>query len=182
MDLPTGTISFLFTDIEGSSRLWQQYPLALGKAVARHDGLLQAAVIENHGHVVKMRGDGLHAVFAAAQDAVAAAVAGQRALQAEEWDAGIGRMPVRMGGHSGSAQLRDGDYFGPTVNRAAAALREQIEAPMLPDEQTEYDLELAALKQALDAGTLQRAWIAGGAMDIDQAVEYALAGPNTQGR
>jgi predicted ATPase/class 3 adenylate cyclase len=119
MDLPTGTVSFLFTDIEGSSRLWEKHHVTMYQAVARHDSLLQSAVVENNGHVVKMRGDGLHAVFASVQDAVAAAVAGQRALQAEEWDEGIDRIPVRMGVHSGSAQLRDGDYFGPTVNRAA---------------------------------------------------------------
>ena len=129
MDLPTGTVTFLFTDIEGSSRLWEQHPVAMRKAVARHDRLLQAAVIENQGYVVKMRGDGLHAVFASVQDAVAAAVAGQRALQAEEWDEGIGRMPVRMGLHSGSAQLRDGDYFGPTVNRAARLAGRRTRGP-----------------------------------------------------
>ncbi|HSG15870.1 MAG TPA: adenylate/guanylate cyclase domain-containing protein [Anaerolineae bacterium] len=103
MVLPTGTVTFLFTDIEGSSRLWEEHPAAMREAVARHDALLQAAVVENQGHVVKMRGDGLHAVFASAQDAVAAAVAGQRALQAEKWDEGIGQMAVRMGLHSGSA-------------------------------------------------------------------------------
>ena len=119
MILPTGTVTFLFTDIEGSSRLWERHPEAMREAVARHDGLLQTAVAQNQGHLVKMRGDGLHAVFASVQDAVAAAVAGQRALLAEEWEASIGQMPVRMGLHSGSAELRDGDYFGPAVNRAA---------------------------------------------------------------
>ncbi|UCG23721.1 MAG: adenylate/guanylate cyclase domain-containing protein [Chloroflexota bacterium] len=119
MVLPTGTVTFLFTDIEGSSRLWERHPGAMRETVARHDGLLQAAVVDNQGHVVKMRGDGLHAVFASAQDAVAAAVAGQRALQAEAWDEGIGQLPVRMGLYSGSAEVRDGDYFGPAVNRAA---------------------------------------------------------------
>ena len=119
IDLPTGTVSFLFTDIEGSSRLWEQHPEGMREAIARHDRLLQAAVVGNKGYVVKMRGDGLHAVFAAVQDAVAAAMAGQQTLQAEASDEDIGRMPVRMGVHSGSAQLRDGDYFGPTVNRAA---------------------------------------------------------------
>jgi predicted ATPase/class 3 adenylate cyclase len=118
MDLPAGAVTFLFTDIEGSSRLWEQHPQAMRGAVARHDKLLQAAVVDNQGHVVKMRGDGLHAVFASVQDAVAAAVDGQRALLAEEWPQGIEGIQVRMGIHSGSAQLRDGDYFGPTVNRA----------------------------------------------------------------
>ena len=119
MDLPTGIVTFLFTDIEGSSRMWELHPEAMRTAVARHDQLLQAAVIDNNGYVVKMRGDGLHAVFDAVQEAIEAAVAGQQALKAEEWDEAIGPMLVRMGVHSGSAQLRDGDYFGPTVNRAA---------------------------------------------------------------
>ena len=119
MNLPTGIVTFLFTDIEGSSRLWERQPMAMRNAVARHDALLKAAVDENQGYLVKMRGDGLHAVFASVQDGVAAAVAGQRALQAEAWDPGVGRLTVRMGLHSGTAQLRDEDYFGPTVNRAA---------------------------------------------------------------
>lgn len=119
MSFPTGSVTFLFTDIEGSGRLWQQHPTAMGKAIARHDELLQDAVVKNRGLVVKMRGDGLHAVFASAQDAIAAAIDGQRALQSEKWDGDIGQVPVRMGLHSGSAELRDGDYFGPSVNRAA---------------------------------------------------------------
>jgi predicted ATPase/class 3 adenylate cyclase len=119
VSLPSGTVTFLFTDIEGSSRLWARHPVTMREAVARHDALLQAAVAGNQGHVVKMLGDGLHAVFASVQDALQAAVTGQRALQAEAWPEDIGRMPVRMGLHSGVAQLRDGDYFGSTVNRAA---------------------------------------------------------------
>ncbi|MGD8585080.1 MAG: adenylate/guanylate cyclase domain-containing protein [Chloroflexota bacterium] len=141
--LPAGTVTFLFTDIAGSSRLWERDPVAMQQAVARHDALLQAAVTENQGYVVKMRGDGLHAVFASAQDAVLAAVAGQRALQAEAWEGQIGRLPVRMGLHSGVAELRDGDYFGPTVNRAARLqdaahggqiLLSQVSAGLLGDE------------------------------------------------
>ena len=89
MDLPIGSVTFLFTDIESSSCLWEQHPMTMGKAIARHDELLQAAVVKNRGHVVKMRGDGLHAVFASVHDAVAAAVDGQRALQVEEWDGNI---------------------------------------------------------------------------------------------
>ena len=63
MELPSGSVTFLFTDIEGSGRLWEQYPATMGAAIARHDELLQELVVKNHGHVVKMRGDGLHAVF-----------------------------------------------------------------------------------------------------------------------
>jgi predicted ATPase/class 3 adenylate cyclase len=117
--LPTGTVTFLFTDIERSSRLWDQHPEAMRDAMAAHDAMLRAAVIENDGWVVKMRGDGLHAVFASAAKAVAAALAGQRALRSATWHEGIGQLRIRMGLHTGSAQLRDGDYFGPAVNRAA---------------------------------------------------------------
>jgi class 3 adenylate cyclase len=118
-DLPKGTVTFLFTDIEGSSRLWEQHPDEMRPAMAQHDARLRAAVLEHGGQVVKMRGDGLHAVFASAQGAVAAAVSGQRALQKAEWDEELGRLKVRMGLHTGTAEIRNGDYFGPVVNRAA---------------------------------------------------------------
>ena len=78
-ELPTGTVTFLFTDLEGSTRLWQEHPEAMKVAAARHDELLHA--IERHsGYVVKTTGDGFHAAFGAAHDAVDAAVAGQLAL------------------------------------------------------------------------------------------------------
>ena len=73
----------------------ERHPAVMHNAVARHDKLLQAAVVKNRGYVVKMRGDGLHAVFAAVKDAVAAAVAGQLALQTEAWDGNLRQMPVR---------------------------------------------------------------------------------------
>ncbi len=117
-DLPTGAVTFLFTDIEGSTRLWEAYPEAMKAALARHDELLRRAVEANHGHVVKTTGDGLHAVFASPADAVTAAVAGQRAVAAEDWGA-TGGLRVRMGLHTGEAELRSGDYFGPALNRAA---------------------------------------------------------------
>ena len=116
--LPTGTVTFLFTDIEGSTRLWERHPEAMRAAVARHDALLRACVEQNHGALVKTTGDGLHAVFADAADAVAALVSGQRALLAEAWGES-GPLRVRMALHTGSAELRGGDYYGPTVNRAA---------------------------------------------------------------
>lgn len=117
--LPEGTVTFLFTDIEGSSRLWEQFPQPMRGAIAQHDAILRAAVVESGGQVVKMRGDGLHAVFASAADAIRAAAAGQRELEAAAWDEATGPLGVRMGLHSGTAELRDGDYFGPAVNRAA---------------------------------------------------------------
>jgi len=71
--LPTGTVTFLFTDLEGSTRLWDEHPDAMKSALARHDELLRAAVESHGGHVVKTTGDGLHAAFGTADDAVAAA-------------------------------------------------------------------------------------------------------------
>ena len=120
-DLPTGTVTFLFTDLEGSTRLWEQHPEAMRDALARHDEILREAVEKRDGVVVKTTGDGLHAAFASAHDAVLAAVDGQRALDAIDWP-----LPevirVRMGLHTGEAALRDGDYFGTAVNLAARAV------------------------------------------------------------
>ena len=80
--LPTGTVTFLFTDIEGSTTLWEQYPDAMQAALARHDRLLRHAIESSGGCIVKSTGDGVLAVFAAAADALAACLAAQRALQA----------------------------------------------------------------------------------------------------
>lgn len=77
-DLPTGTITFLFTDIEGSTQLWERHPGAMKAALARHDELLRRAIESHHGYVVKTTGDGCHAVFASAADAVAAVIDAQR--------------------------------------------------------------------------------------------------------
>ena len=118
MPLPSGTVTFLFTDIEGSTRLWQEHPEAMKSALAHHDEILSTAVTQHDGHVVKTTGDGVHAAFADAQDAIDAAVAGQLALR----EAALGAtapLVVRMGIHSGPAELRDGDYYGTTLNRAA---------------------------------------------------------------
>ena len=87
-------------------------------ALARHDELLRDAIESHGGHVVKTTGDGVHGAFATADDAVAAAVDGQRALAAEPWGP-TGALRVRMGLHTGSAQQREGDYYGPALNRAA---------------------------------------------------------------
>ena len=72
-ELPSGTVTFLFTDLESSTRLWEQFPDAMRAALARHDEILRDAVEKRDGHVVKTTGDGLHAAFALAPDGVAAA-------------------------------------------------------------------------------------------------------------
>ena len=79
-ELPTGTVTFLFTDLEGSTRLWQEHPEATKAALARHDVLVRDAIAEHDGYLVKTTGDGAHAAFATASDAIDAAIAAQLAL------------------------------------------------------------------------------------------------------
>ncbi len=116
--LPSGTVTFLFTDIEGSTKLWETQRDAMQISLARHDALLRQCIEAHGGQVVKTLGDGVHAAFVTATDAVQAALAAQRALHAEAWPAPA-RIRVRMAVHTGSAELREGDYFGPTLNRVA---------------------------------------------------------------
>ena len=113
-----GPLTFLFTDVEGSTRLWELHPRDMQAALERHDILLRAAISDSSGEVVKTSGDGLMAVFDAPLAAVSAALAAQRALIAEPWPA-TSPIRVRMGVHTGEAEARDGDYFGPAVNRTA---------------------------------------------------------------
>ena len=117
-ELATGTVTFLFTDLEGSTRLWEEHPEAMKRALARHDEILRDAVETPGGVVVKTTGDGLLAAFESAEGALLAAAAGQVALAAERWER-TGPLRVRMGIHTGTGELRDGDYFGPALNRAA---------------------------------------------------------------
>ncbi len=121
MNLPDGTVTFLFTDIEGSIRLWDEHPQAMRPALARHDALLRQAIEDNDGAVFKTVGDAFCAAFAIAPDALAAALAAQRALHAEPWPEVLS-LRVRMALHTGAAELRDEDYFGPPLNRVARLL------------------------------------------------------------
>ncbi len=119
VDLPSGgTISFLFTDIEGSTRLWEQFPDGMKEALERHDAILRTAIEHSGGHVVKTTGDGMMAVFERATDAAAASLVAQRDLSRETW-AVTGPLRARMGVHTGQAEQRAGDFFGPAVNRTA---------------------------------------------------------------
>ena len=117
-ELPSGTVTFLFTDIEGSTRLWEAHSEAMRDALARHDDLLHEAIEAAGGHVVKTTGDGCMAAFSTADAGVSAAIAAQRTLGAAPWGE-TGVLRVRMGLHTGVASLRDGDYFGTSLNRAA---------------------------------------------------------------
>jgi class 3 adenylate cyclase len=113
-------VTFLLSDIEGSTALWEQAPEAMRQALARHDALLRPTIEAHHGVIVKSRagGDSVFAAFARASDAVAAAVAIQRSLRDETW-ATPTPLRVRIALHTGEADLRDGDYFGFAVNRCA---------------------------------------------------------------
>jgi class 3 adenylate cyclase len=112
------TLTFLFTDLEGSTRLWQQFPESMKIALAHHDDLLRAAIENSNGRVIKTTGDGFHAVFTSTQDCVRACIQAQTSIIEENWEE-TGSLRVRMGIHIGEAQQRGGDYYGTTVNRAA---------------------------------------------------------------
>jgi predicted ATPase/class 3 adenylate cyclase len=121
MIAPTGTVTLLFTDIEASTQHWEEQREAMRAALRRHDEIVRACVAGREGHVFKMVGDACYAAFWRAPDAVAAALDAQRALSAEDWSA-VGELKVRMALHTGATDERDGDYFGPVVNRVARML------------------------------------------------------------
>ena len=115
---PSGTVTFLFTDIEGSTRLWATQHDAMQASLARHDALVRQSIEASGGYVFKTAGDAFCAAFATAPSAIEAALAAQRALRAERWpERAVIR--VRMALHTGAAELRDGDYFGPPLNQVA---------------------------------------------------------------
>jgi predicted ATPase/class 3 adenylate cyclase len=119
---PTGTVTFLFTDIEGSTRRWDAQPEAMRHALARHDAILRESIEQHGGYVFKTIGDAFCAAFAVAPDALQAALAAQHALHQEAWPEETGALRVRMALHTGAAEVRDGDYFGPPLNRVARIL------------------------------------------------------------
>ena len=111
-DRPSGAVTFLFTDVEGSTRRWEEDPGAMRDALAAHDDALGAAIVSNDGWLFKHTGDGVCAAFESPIAAVHAAVEAQRSLG----------LPVRMGLATGEAQLRGDDYFGPPLNLAARVM------------------------------------------------------------
>lgn len=118
---PTGTVTFLFSDIEGSTERWESDREAMATAVARHDNLVRAALEARGAYVFKTMGDAFCAAFARPEDAIAAALDAERTLSREDFT-GVDGVRVRMALHTGSASERDGDYFGPAVNRVARLL------------------------------------------------------------
>jgi class 3 adenylate cyclase len=109
---PSGVVTFLFTDVEGSTRRWEADADEMRVALAAHDEVLRAAIEAHGGFMFKHTGDGVCAAFASPRSAVDAAVAAQRALE----------LPVRIGIATGEAELRDGDFFGAVLSRAARVM------------------------------------------------------------
>src|ERR1700722_9261522 len=112
MAAPSGVVTFLFTDVEGSTRRWESDADGMRIALAAHDETLRKAIEAHGGWLFKHTGDGVCAAFASPHSAVDAAVAAQRGLE----------LPVRMGLATGEAELRDADYFGVVLNRAARVM------------------------------------------------------------
>jgi predicted ATPase/DNA-binding SARP family transcriptional activator len=119
--LPTGAVTFLFTDIEGSTARWEENARAMEAAQATSRRLIGAAVDLHHGVVFKVVGDGMYAAFESAPDALAAARDAQLALGEEDW-APAAALRIRMAAHTGTAFPSDGDYLGPPLNRCARLL------------------------------------------------------------
>jgi predicted ATPase/class 3 adenylate cyclase len=121
MATPRPYVTFLFTDIERSSELWELHPQAMGRALAQHDDLLRGVFAEHDGQVFKTVGDAFCVAFASPSEAVLSAAAAQRKLATAAWEE-TGPLRVRMAIHSGEAEQREGDYFGQTLNRLARVL------------------------------------------------------------
>ena len=156
-ELPTGTVTFLFTDIEGSTRLWSQSREATGMAVKRHDDILRTAIEGNGGYVFATGGDAFSAAFQTTQEALAAAVEAQLILSSDDF--GEASLRVRMGIHTGEAEEREDNYFGPVVNEVARLMSagqggqilvsetaERIAGDRLPDRVVLVDLGEQQLK------------------------------------
>src|SRR6185369_3464047 len=118
--LPSGVVTFVLSDVVGSTRLWETAPVAMEAALARHNELIANAIAVHGGFLLKARGEGdsTFSVFLRATDAVRAAHAAQLALVTEQWPSEA-RLSVRFAVHTGEAIEHDDDYFGPAVNRVA---------------------------------------------------------------
>lgn len=143
---PSGTVTFLFTDVEGSTRRWEADSPAMLAAVERHFSLLDAAITANNGVRFKVIGDAIQAAFPTALDALRAAVDAQRAFVSEDWGA-VDPLQVRIALHTGTATPRDGDYLAPSLNRLARLLGAGSGGEILVTEATQ-----SLLRDALPLG------------------------------
>src|ERR687895_87559 len=146
-DLPEGRVTFLFTDVEGSTRLLEQHPADYGAGIARHHELLAGAVEKRGGVVFETIGDAVYAAFADSGDAVEAAAEAQLALLREDW-APLGQIRVRMGLHTGPVERRGAHYFGPALYRCARLMATAHGGQVVLSEAT-ADLT----RDSLDSGT-----------------------------
>lgn len=151
VSLPTGTVTFLYTDIEESTRRWEAQPVAMKAAVERHDALLRQAIHEHEGVVFRTEGDAFRASFTTAPQALLAVVAAQRLVQAEVWQAEIAPIKVRMALHTGVGEVRDNDYVGAHLNRVARIMASAHGSQVLLSQAT-YDL----VRDTLPAGVTVR--------------------------
>lgn len=119
--LPTGTVTFLFTDVEGSTRKWEAHGEDMREALTTHDRIVRSAIEVNGGSVFTTAGDAFCSAFSLPVSALAASIAIQRDLSSEPWGS-VGSLRVRAAIHAGVADERDGDYFGPSLNRCARLL------------------------------------------------------------
>ena len=171
--LPTGLVTFLFTDIEGSTAMWERHPGSMAPALERHDDLLSDVIARHDGHVFSRAGDAFAAAFEDPAAAAGAALRAQHLLAAEPWPEPV-VIRVRMGLHTGTAQLRGGDYFGPTLNRAArigaAAHGGQIMVSAATAELIRHHLSSSAL--LADVGALRLRGVA----DAERVFQLSDAG------
>jgi len=171
--LPTGTVTFLFSDIEGSTQRWETHREAMKAAVSRHEHLMRAAIARCGGYVFKTMGDAFCCAFPTAPQAVNAAIEAQRALAKEDFSS-VGGLQVRMGLHTGYAEERNGDYFGPAVNRVArlmsvghggqvllSGVTRELAHAELPDGCTLVNLGSHRLKDLTEAEQVWQVTIAG---------------------
>ena len=177
-DLPSGTVVFLFTDIEGSTRLWQQNPPAMQTAVDAQLGLIRGIVAKHGGALYKVVGDGTQSAFPDAQHALAAAIDAQRALLATPWDDPPGPFRVRMAIHAGQATPRDGDYLAAPLNRLARLMAvghgRQILASQAVQQLVRDDLPADAILLDLGAHRLR---------DLQEPeLVFQVAAPGCRGR
>src|SRR4051812_1278152 len=175
-DLPRGAVTFLFTDIEGSTKLVKQLRDGYGEVLAAHQQLLREAFAQHGGHEIDTQGDAFFVVFSSARDAVLAAVMGQRALSRYPWPGGT-ELKVRMGIHTGQAAPVDGRYTGLAVHRAARIAAAGHGGQVLVSQATQTLLEdeeedLAVTLDDLGAQRLK---------DLDRPVQlYQVAGPGLE--
>jgi predicted ATPase/class 3 adenylate cyclase len=118
---PTGTVTFLFSDVEGSTTLWEAHPAEMQEALRRHDDVLRGALTAHRGYIFKTVGDEFCVAFPDVPSAIAGALEAQRAISSADWSA-VEKLSVRMALHTGLADERNGDYFGQVVNRVARLL------------------------------------------------------------